>query len=240
MDSTVRLWDVESGTCHHVFTGHSDEVHKVEYSAQGDLVASASYDNTTRLWDVESGACRHVLVGHSDEITNIVHSPKGGQLASSSYDETLQLWDVGTGACNHILIGHSHWVNKVAYSPQGDLVASASNDNTVRLWDVGSGQCRATIREFQDNVHQVVWTATSEADYLIAGCSGGSVRIWQVKDVGGLCHLRLHWKTTKGELSVTDASIRNVHGLDQLNTRILTQGGAVEGLGEVSSSAVLC
>ena len=67
-DTTVRLWDVVSGTSIHTLTGHTREVKSVSFSPDGNKIASAGgwRDETIRLWDVASGNPIHTLTGHTD------------------------------------------------------------------------------------------------------------------------------------------------------------------------------
>ena len=48
IDTTARLWDVRSGRCLSVKTGHTDEVLDVAFDAAGANFVSASADGTAR------------------------------------------------------------------------------------------------------------------------------------------------------------------------------------------------
>lgn len=48
IDTTARLWDVCSGRCLSVKTGHTDEVLDVAFDAAGSNFVSASADGTAR------------------------------------------------------------------------------------------------------------------------------------------------------------------------------------------------
>src|SRR5690349_3056308 len=54
-DTTIRIWDVESGECAAKLEEHRDRVNTVAWSPNGRLLASCSYDRTIRLWDVRNG-----------------------------------------------------------------------------------------------------------------------------------------------------------------------------------------
>ena len=47
-DSTVKLWDVDSGTCVKTLEGHTDCVRSV--CEVGGMLASGSQDSTVKLW----------------------------------------------------------------------------------------------------------------------------------------------------------------------------------------------
>ena len=55
-DKSVKLWNVETGTCDLTMTRHSDTVSSVAFSADGQWVMSRSHDKTIRLWDTHAVA----------------------------------------------------------------------------------------------------------------------------------------------------------------------------------------
>ena len=69
-DETVRVWDVETGECVQVLTGHDDWV-----------------------WDVETGECVQVLTRHDDTVHGVAALPDGRLASCSDADKTVQVWD---------------------------------------------------------------------------------------------------------------------------------------------------
>lgn len=50
LDSTVRIWDANTGQLFRVFEGHTHEVSQILELRNGNI-ASASHDNTINVWD---------------------------------------------------------------------------------------------------------------------------------------------------------------------------------------------
>lgn len=51
-DFAIRLWDVESGALLRILDGHTHGVDALEFSPNGQMLASATYDGTLRLWGI--------------------------------------------------------------------------------------------------------------------------------------------------------------------------------------------
>ena len=137
-DTTVRLWDADTGNHLRTLIGHSASVTSVAFSPVGDTLASASGDKTIRLWDTDSGIRLQTLNGHTNLVLGLAFSPNGRILASSGVDCTIRLWDINTGKQLQVRAGHTGDVWSLAFSPDGRTLASASRDGTVLLWELPS------------------------------------------------------------------------------------------------------
>lgn len=68
-DTTLRVWDVTTGRCEHVLTGHVAAVRCVQYD--GRRVVSGGYDYMVKVWDPETEACLHTLQGHTNRVYSL-------------------------------------------------------------------------------------------------------------------------------------------------------------------------
>ena len=93
----VRVWNTGDGSVVHVLRGHRDSVYAVEFSPDGSVLATGSYDQKIRLWNASTGALLHELSGHNGAVFDLDFRRDGKVLASASADRTTKLWDVSAG-----------------------------------------------------------------------------------------------------------------------------------------------
>ncbi|KAK1218343.1 SCF ubiquitin ligase complex subunit cdc4 [Marasmius sp. AFHP31] len=155
-DCTARIWDIATGQCRFVLTGHTQKVYSVVYDPKRHITAtgsmdvgliglspsylvSAAADSTLRIWDVEKGECKAVLAAHAGAITCFKHDET--KVLSGS-DGTLKLWDLRETASvgeassvKNILTGIAG-VWQVAFDGRWLVAASNKHDQTMLdIWD---------------------------------------------------------------------------------------------------------
>ena len=175
-DTTLRIWEVESGQEMHILEGHIDGVRSVAFSPDGKYVVSGSYDTTVRIWDVATETETKNLKGHTDWINSVAFSPDGINVASGSLDKTGRIWEVESGQEMHILEGHSSSVTSVAFSPNGQYMVSAT-DKTARIWEVDFGMVENKLEGHSD-INSVAFSP--DGKYVVSGSEDKTARIWDV------------------------------------------------------------
>jgi transcription initiation factor TFIID subunit 5 len=94
IDKCARMWDVNSGNCVRIFTGHSASLYSSCVSKDGRLAFTGGDDKDIIAWDLASSKRVGVLKGHTGTIWSLDVSGEGSLLASGSADNTVRLWDL--------------------------------------------------------------------------------------------------------------------------------------------------
>lgn len=91
--STIGVWiyDVQTGAELNFFTGHTDDVYSVSFSADGSTLASGIADEAIRIWNTKTGKSIRTLSGHTSWVRSVAFSPDGSIIASGSSDGTVVL-----------------------------------------------------------------------------------------------------------------------------------------------------
>ena len=202
---TIRLWDVATGTLLQTLKTPTGNIgfgtpYIMEFSPDGQTLASGGEDYMIRLWDVNTGTLRHTLTGHNGEISSLCFSPDGHTLASGNSfnpsaevgraDYTIRLWDVATGELRKTLTGHTGQILGLGWSPNGQTLASSGGsshgeaavgvgtDYTVRVWDVATGELQRTFTGHTSEVLSVRFSADGQT--LASGSADGTVLLWEM------------------------------------------------------------
>lgn len=193
-DKIVRLWDVQTGHCLHMFKGHTLEVWSLAWSPDQRRCLSGSLDETIRLWDVETGQHLRNLEGHTGQVISLEWSADNRHALSGCHDGTSRLWDVETGRCLRVFSNIGY---RVAWSSDLHYVLSGGPDDELRLWDMETERCLKVLKGHTSEV----WSVALSADgrYALSGGDDGTVRSWDVET--GRC-LRVLEGHTEQVLSV--------------------------------------
>ena len=140
---TATIWDASTGRRQAVLSGHR-EIYGLDWSKDGKLVATGSWDRTAAVWDAATGNRLLTLRGHPGMIFDVAFSADGKTLATCAGDNLVILWDTGSGQVRSKLRGHSSRVVDVGWSPDGKTLASGSDDSTL-IWDLTADKPRHAL-----------------------------------------------------------------------------------------------
>mmetsp|Transcript_10096 Transcript_10096/g.20842 ORF Transcript_10096/g.20842 Transcript_10096/m.20842 type:complete len:862 (-) Transcript_10096:44-2629(-) len=155
------------------------DVTTLEWSSDGTLLATGSYDGVARVW-ARNGALIHTLRGHTGPIFSLKWNKQGNFLLSGSYDKTTIVWDVSgsTGFVEQQFTEHQapaldvDWKDSLTF-------ASCSTDKSVHICRVGVSRPLKVYVGHSDEVNAVKWDPSGR---FLASCSDDcTAKIWDVE-----------------------------------------------------------
>ncbi|MEK8018354.1 MAG: PKD domain-containing protein [Candidatus Parabeggiatoa sp.] len=179
-DSTIKLWQLDSGKAIRTFTGHLDKVYAITVSKEGKTLLSGSRDTTLKYWDIQTGETLITFKGHTNSVRAVALSPDGHQALSGSEDNTLKLWNIQTGENVLTFEGHSRSVYAVAFSDDGSQALSGSQDNSVKLWDIKTGETLLTLKDHTRLISAVAFSPNDDHTALSASLDH-TIIVWDLE-----------------------------------------------------------
>jgi len=180
-DSTLRLWDLNTGTTTRTFTGHRKDVLSAAFSADNRQIVSGSRDKSIKLWNT-LGECKFTIDGegaHSEWVSCVRFSPSATHplIVSAGWDKVVKVWHLSNCKLRTNLLGHTGYLNTVAVSPDGSLCASGGKDGTALLWDLSEGKCVNSLP-----AGAIIYDLTFSPDrYWLCAATSVGVKIWDLE-----------------------------------------------------------
>jgi len=156
-DTTVRVWDVESGRSIHVLPDYETKVLAVTFSPDGKYILAGGASDTPytlKMWDARTFECVRTLSSHTKDVYAVSFSPDGSRFLSGGADGTVRVWDttVRIGGDYPLMVlrrggaAPSHGpdlspyvgVSAAFFTPDGNRVVAAYADHELRIWDAGA------------------------------------------------------------------------------------------------------
>lgn len=129
----------------HTLNGHTDWITAVAIDANGQHVATASWDGTVRIWNADTGECLRTFTGHGAPVSAVCFVPNTSNILSASVDGKILCWNSLNGAAVYTLAGHELPVWELSVGPDGKQLVSKTEDGGQKIWDVQTGKCLETI-----------------------------------------------------------------------------------------------
>ncbi|KAK2888581.1 hypothetical protein Q8A73_020029 [Channa argus] len=135
------------------------------------------------------------LRGHRNKVTCVLYpyqiSPRYDQrsLVSGGVDFSVIVWDIFTGEMKHIFCVHGGEITQLIVPPENcstrvqHCICSVASDHSVGLLSLRERKCIMLASRHLFPIQVIKWRPAD--DYLVVGCSDGSVYVWQM-DTGAL------------------------------------------------------
>lgn len=97
IDTIVKAWSFPAADTLYTLRYHRGSVRSLEFSGDGSMAITASWDNTAKIWEVETGRLLANLRGHDNILYAASFSTDAKKAITTSGDNTIRIWDSQSG-----------------------------------------------------------------------------------------------------------------------------------------------
>lgn len=215
VNSTITLWDVQTGSVVGLLTNHTAGVEAVAFLPDGRRLVSASFDHSIRFWDLSSFSQIARLQGHENEVHTLSASPNGDWLATGSKDNSVKLWTTSLKPVQqtHLVLGANRDDQGHAISADRKMVLSRLLDGTMQLRDAKN---LSLLRSFRSPITDYSSWALSPAGRDIAfGQTNGQIRLWGIAEERFLVEFKAHEGPVASSRYSSDGRTLATYGADE-------------------------
>jgi eukaryotic-like serine/threonine-protein kinase len=187
-DHTTVLFDVAKREQLGVLRGHRGRVTDVDFSPDGEWIATGSYDFSARIWEARTGQNVAILRESAQPVHSVKWSPTGDYLAASNSDEIMLFKVAGRRRVRQWLTGQRVEHSRVAAHPHRAQLATAGFSE-LDLWDLSAS--RPSPQAIGPNPGDVHALAYSPDGSFLAQCNGLELLIRDVQSSAVQCRFAL-------------------------------------------------
>lgn len=198
-------WDMVHGKLAQAYKGHSANVQRVAFSADGRRIASSSLDHTLRIWESKTGSALQTiktddpsadasaLEDPPGSVIDLTFSHDGRLVATADQSHQIKLWDSATGRMVRKIPTFD--TVDIEFSPDDKMLAGGA-DHQVNIWDVETGEVARELTGHQRPVSAVAFSP----DGRVIASSGedDTVRLWDTATGAPIRTLTGHTSTVRG------------------------------------------
>ena len=196
-DGLVTVWEVATGKRLFRLKGHTVRITGLNFSRDGQALASGSFDGLAKLWRLPPRSEGRILLEKQPTYLGLAYSPDGEWLATCG--APARLWH----ARNEKVERPLETTKRLAFSPDSKVLATGADDALIKLWDVPGGRLLRTLKgrptASNRDLRMVGSIAFSTDGQLLAVGSGWPtmglgnydqiVQVWEVQSGREICAL---------------------------------------------------
>ncbi|KIK37516.1 hypothetical protein CY34DRAFT_810271 [Suillus luteus UH-Slu-Lm8-n1] len=178
----IIVWHGETGeSLAKLIKAHSEGIYSVDFSPDGTVLATGSYDGMTKFWCTKTWQMQGdpIDCGH---VKCVRYSPSGELLAIAT-TLNIQIYNPGTRERVASFKGHTEFNRSLAWTPDGTRLLSGGNnkDPTIREWDSSTWQ--QVGHPWEGHTSYINAIAIDPTGTLVASASyDNHVRLWRLSD----------------------------------------------------------
>jgi WD40 repeat protein len=210
-DTTVRVWDLESGATTLVLYGHTGPVVSLDLSHDNPTTRciTASLDGTARIWSLTDGSCLRTLT-QTKALLAARFFPSGLRVAVAGADHDCVVYNVRNGDHLKRFHGHVGAIHSVEVSDDEQFVFTGSSDTSIRMWDVSTSNCVRVFNGHKDWVMRL--RVCMNKQVMLALSRDCQLCVWNIPKAQLMLRLPIHGQAVGIDLSPDESILLTSRG----------------------------
>ena len=182
----LKIWNTADGKLVRAITpSHSDTVFGIEFSPEGQYVASAAADRFVKVFDVNAGTLVRTFEGHTHHVLDVAWRSDGKVLASGGADNVIKIWDFTTGDQKLTATALPKEVTSVTFVGMLNKLIASCGDRNVRLYNADSQGPERSFTGPADFIYAAA--VTSDGKIVVGGGQDSTLFEWNLEN-GQVAH----------------------------------------------------
>lgn len=180
----LKIWNVADGKLvKHIADAHSDTVFGLEFSPEGQYIASAAADRFIKVFEVATGSRYRSFEGHTHHVLDVGWRADGKVLASAGADNVVKVWDFVSGEQLKTSQPLPKEATSINFVTDTSTFFVSCGDKSVRLFNADNATSTKTFNGGNDFMYSTAVTANGKL--VVGGGQDSVLFIWNV-DKGDL------------------------------------------------------
>lgn len=158
--------------------GHTDTVSLLEFSGDGQWLASGSLDSTVGLWSTKSWERVHCFSDLYGEPLSLLWHPSSLLLVASSSDDQAVMWNILKGSVVMFYAGHRGGITTLSWSSDVKKLITGSSDGTISVFNPKTGVQELNVaKDVSPDQAGVTAMCVVGNDQVVVGCEDGTLHV---------------------------------------------------------------
>jgi hypothetical protein len=184
-DTTVKIWELETGDCRMTLGSHIRSVRCVAITPDGKSILAGSSDHKIAVWAASDGRQISSWKASEHAVLSIVAMPDGRRAISAGNNHNVRmtgaafkLWDFTTQKCLARFESGGP-AQTVALTGDGKRVVSGFSDGALQVWNLETGKFMKMLSGHSAAVTSI--QVTRDGRHAVSSSLDTTVKIWDLE-----------------------------------------------------------